>query len=75
LKAANFLALEVKGGDLILKFDPALPPDPAKLVRLAKEQSERLSVDRAGSLQIRLTPDERQDLLPGVRGLLQRLLA
>jgi transcription-repair coupling factor (superfamily II helicase) len=74
LKAANFQALEIRGGILTLKFDPALPPDPDKLVRLAKEQSERLSVDRVGSLQIRLTPDERQDILPGVRGLLRRLL-
>jgi len=74
LKAANFQALDMKGGILTLKFDPAIPPDPAKLVRLAKEQSERLSVDQEGGLHIRLTSDERQDLLPGVRGLLQRLL-
>jgi len=74
MKTAGFLALEMKGGVLTLKFDPARPPDPARLVRLAKEQSERLSVDRAGRVRIRLTPDERQDILPHVRELLQRLL-
>jgi transcription-repair coupling factor (superfamily II helicase) len=74
LKMAHFLALEMKGGVLILKFDPSNPPDPDKLVRIAKEQSERLSVDQAGQVRIRLTPDERKDLLPNLRGLLQRLL-
>jgi transcription-repair coupling factor (superfamily II helicase) len=75
LKTARFLALEMKGGVLILKFDPAQPPDPARLVRLAKEQSERLTVNQEGSVRIRLTPGERQDLLPAVRGMLQRLLS
>jgi transcription-repair coupling factor (superfamily II helicase) len=74
LKAVRFLALEMKGEVLTFKFDPAQPPDPARLVRLAKEQSERLTVDQAGQVHIRLIPDERQDLLPTVRGLLQRLL-
>ena len=75
MKMAHFLMLDMKGDTLTLKIDPAFPPDPAKLVLLAREQSERLSVDQEGHLRVRLTADERKDLLPTVRGLLHRLLS
>jgi transcription-repair coupling factor (superfamily II helicase) len=75
LKQARFLSLEMRGDTINLKIDPAHPPNPAKLVRLAKEQSERLSVDEKGFISVRLTPDERQDPLPAARVLLARLLS
>jgi transcription-repair coupling factor (superfamily II helicase) len=75
LRLAHFLAIDIKGDTLNLKIDPTHPPDPGGLVRLAREQSERVSIDKEGSLCVRLTPDERRELLPTVRMLIARLVS
>jgi transcription-repair coupling factor (superfamily II helicase) len=74
MRQARLLSLQIRGDTLELCLDPAHPPDPDRLMRLARGQSERLSIDQQGLLRLRLSPEERQELLPAVRTLLSRLL-
>ncbi len=72
---ARFSAIEMKGDALYLRIDPASPPEPGGLVHLAKEQSERVAIDQAGGLRIRLSSEERKEPLTAIRMLLARLLS
>jgi transcription-repair coupling factor (superfamily II helicase) len=74
LRLARFSAIEMKGDTLYLRIDPDRPPETGGLVQLAREQSERVSIDQAGSLRIGLSPSDRGEPLTAIRMLLARLL-
>ena len=74
LRRAGVLKLECKAGLLLLQFDTSDLRNTDGLVRLAKEQSERISLDPSGLLKVRCDPRQASQPLPLARGLLRRLL-
>ncbi len=74
LRQAGVTELSLRAGALQLAFDPgAAGFDPAPLVQLVSEQSERARLDPAGSLVVQLDPEQRGDPLPSARAVAARL--
>ncbi len=75
LRLARVLSLSVSAGRLDFRLDTGTGFDPAPLVRLVAEQSERATLDPDGWLRVRLDPEDRADPLPVARSVAARIVA